>query len=56
MTLDNQTAARLRALLSDLQNAIYNDSGVSEQSQEKLVTLISTEGFQLVDELEGAVR
>jgi hypothetical protein len=54
--IDNDTAARLRALLSDLQTAIYNESGVDEPAQEKLATLISTEGFQLVDELEGIVR
>ena len=54
--IDHETAERLRALLSDLQIAIYNESGVAEQAQEKLATLISTEGFQLVDELQGVVR
>jgi hypothetical protein len=54
--IDNEAAERLRELLSNLQVTIYNESGVSEQSQEKLVNLISTRGFQLVDELEGVVR
>jgi hypothetical protein len=27
-----------------------------EEAQEKLITLISTQGFRLVDELQGAIR
>jgi hypothetical protein len=54
--IDSETAERLRALLSDLQVAIYNERGMAEQAQEKLATLISTRGFPLVDELEGVVR
>lgn len=54
--IDSETADRLRALLSDLQVAIYNESELPEPWQEKLLGLISTEGFQLVDELEGVIR
>ncbi|MEA2790961.1 MAG: hypothetical protein QOG73_3367 [Acetobacteraceae bacterium] len=54
--MDDETADRLRALLGDLQAAVYNESGVPEEVQEKLVTLISARGFRLVDELQGAVR
>jgi hypothetical protein len=54
--IDNETAERLRALLSELQAAILRESGVPARSQEKLVELISTEGFYLVDQLEGVVR
>jgi hypothetical protein len=54
--IDHETAERFRALLSELQVAILTESGVPERLQEKLVVLISTEGFHLVDELEGVVR
>jgi hypothetical protein len=54
--IDNETADRFRALLSNIQATIYNESGVSEEVQEKLLTLISVEGFHLVDELEGVIR
>ena len=54
--IDNETAERLRALLSELQFAILTERGVPERLQEKLVVLISTEGFHLIDELEGVVR
>ena len=54
--IDNETAERLRALLSELQAAILTESGVPERLREKLVVLISTAGFHLVDELEGVVR
>jgi hypothetical protein len=36
--IDDQTADRLRALLSDLQAAVFSDSDVPEQAREKLVT------------------
>jgi hypothetical protein len=54
--IDHETAERIRDLLSDLQLAIYTDAGVPEKTQEKLVMLISTEGFSLVDELENVIR
>jgi hypothetical protein len=54
--IDKETADRLRALLGDLRLAVCNESGVPEEAQEKLVTSISTQGFRLVDELQGAVR
>ncbi len=54
--IDRETADRLRAVLSNLQVAIYNESDVPEPAQEKLLDLISAEGFQLIDELEGVVR
>ena len=54
--IDNETAGRLCGLPSKLQATIDNESGVSEDSQETLLTIISVEGFHLVDEREGAVR
>ncbi|MDQ2765137.1 MAG: hypothetical protein M3Y22_17170 [Pseudomonadota bacterium] len=54
--IDRETAERLRLLLSDLQAAIYNERGVPEPTQERLLNLISAEGFPLVDELEGVIR
>lgn len=54
--IDDQTADRIRALLSELQAAVFTERDVPEQAQEKLVALISTKGFGLVDELQGAVR
>jgi hypothetical protein len=54
--IDHETAERLRGLLSDLQAAIYEDSGMPEDSQERLVTLISGAGFHLIDELEDVLR
>lgn len=54
--IDEETADKLRALLGDLQAAVCNESGMPEEAQEKLVTLISTQGFRLVDELQGAIR
>jgi hypothetical protein len=54
--IDSETADKLRVLLSNIQVAIYNETDVPERAQEKLLSLISAEGFQLVDELEGVVR
>jgi len=54
--IDSETADKLRAALSMIQVAIYSESEVPEQTQEKLLSLISVKGFQLVDELEGVVR
>jgi hypothetical protein len=54
--IDSETADKIRALLSNIQVAIYNESDVPEQTQERLLSLISVDGFQLVDELEGVVR
>jgi hypothetical protein len=54
--IDNDAAERLREFLSTMQITILNEHGVPLQLQEKLVTLISAEGFNLVDELEGVVR
>jgi hypothetical protein len=54
--IDNETADKLRTLLSDLQVAIYNETELPEPWQEKLLSMISTQGFQLVDQLEGVIR
>jgi hypothetical protein len=54
--IDHVAAERLRILLSDLQDTILNDGGVSARSQERLIEWISTEGFGLVDTLEDVVR
>jgi hypothetical protein len=56
MRIDNHAADKLRELLGNLQLAIYTESDVPEPTQEKLIALISTEGFRLVDELEGVIR
>jgi hypothetical protein len=54
--LDDETAERLRALLSDVQAAVYSESAIPEHVQEKLIELISTDGFGLLDELQGVIR
>ena len=53
--IDTQAAERLRTLLSDVQAALYNENAIPEPVREKLVVMISEEGFGLVDELEGVI-
>jgi hypothetical protein len=54
--IDSETAGRLYGLPSNLQATIDYESGVPEASQEKLLTMISVDGFHLVDERGGVVR
>jgi hypothetical protein len=55
-TIDTFSAKGRVALPSNLQASIDNESVVSEESQEKLLTMISVDGFHLVDARRGVVH
>jgi hypothetical protein len=52
--IDIETAERIKTLLSDIQDAVYNESAIPEPVRDDLINLISDRGFGLVDELQAA--
>ncbi len=53
---DHETAEKLRTMLGSIQESVFDDSEIPEAATERLITLVSTKGFRLVDDLEGVVR
>lgn len=55
-TLTHEVAERLRSMMGAIQVDILNDSNIPVDTATRLIEKISSDGFYLVDQLEGVIR